>query len=642
MTTPTRAPYGSWASPLSVEKLAADASVGFSQLQSCGEGLFWVESRAHENGRRVIVRERNGDQTDVLPAEFSAVSTVHEYGGVAYCVARDTVYFVNAKDQNLYAVPVHGDADVVQITHSDVEERFADPVFDELGERLLCVRETHQKDAEPINDIVAIEIATGATASVHNGHDFYSNARISPDGSRLAFLAWDHPNMPWNGTQLYVMNLRPTTSDAYILAGGQSESVFQPEWLSAEKLLFCSDRAGFYDLYAYTEDDGIYALTAGDREYGHALWQVGASQYAAMSDTHALVAPDQSELQLLDTFSGMLTPVEAGAASYGSQVKHRDGFAFIQSEVDARPTIRVRNSFADTTREIKSAGEPPLPKEFISIPEPIEFLGTGGEPVYAYFYPPKNPQYTAGERERPPLLVQAHGGPTSRTSPSLSSRMQFYTSRGWAVVDVNYSGSTGYGRAYRDRLLNEWGNRDIDDLAACVRHLIAADLVDAQRVAIAGSSAGGYSVLRALTTTSVFKAGASRYGIADLRALAEDTHKFESRYIDQLVPPAEFDARSPINHVDQLQCPIIFSQGADDKVVPPNQARMMFEALDNKGIPAALFMFEGEGHGFRKQANAMQCMKGEYYFFSLAFGFEPHGIDRDALDGAELAHMDAF
>ncbi len=639
MTDVQTTPFGAWASPLTVEKLASQSTVGFSQLKSCGADLFWVESRAHESGRRVVVQYREETFSDLTPAGFSVLSRVHEYGGVAYCIVDDVVYFINGEDQNLYVQAIDDPATVMQVTRSDENERFADPVYDPKGNRLICVRERHIVDAEPENDIVEIDVNSGKIESLHQGHDFYGHARLSPNGEKLAFLAWDHPNMPWNGTQLYVMTLPASTGDASIIAGGQTESVFQPEWLADDKLVYSSDRSGFYDLYLFSSE-GTYAIAADEREYGHAMWQLGSTQFAALNDTLVLASPDQTELTLVDSFREISTPVESGATSYGNLVKFREGFAYSQSNVDEYNVIRVRDSFTDETRTIKSAGESPIESDYVSNPESISFPGSGGDEVHAFYYAPRNPQFIAPTTERPPLLVQAHGGPTSGTSPSFSPNIQFYTSRGWAVLDVNYSGSTGYGRAYRDRLLNEWGNRDVQDLAAGVRHLISLDRIDPQRVAISGGSAGGFTVLRALTTTSVFKVGASHYGVADLRALAEDTHKFESRYIDQLVPEDELDARSPIHHVDDLSCPVIFSQGLDDKIVPPDQSRVMFEALKKKGIPTALFMFEGEPHGFRQLQTQITCLKGDYYFFSRVFGFDPVGIDDSALATAETAHME--
>ena len=641
MTLNKTQPYGTWKSPLTVEKLTAQAIVEFSQLRSNDSDLLWVESRAREKGRCVVVLFRDGKCEDLTPPAYSVASFVHEYGGIAYCVAQDSIYFVNAEDQNIYVQLLSDRAAIRQITNSDKDERFADLVYDPHGDRLLCIREKHHDRGEPDNDLVEIVLPQAHVNPIHQGHDFYAHARLSPDGTKLAFLAWDHPNMPWNGTQLYRMTLHPTLGSAAIVAGGQAESIFQPEWLTNDLLVYCSDRSGFYDLYAFG-NEGTYTVAADEREYGHAMWQLGSNQYAAVNNRLLVAAPDHSELVLIDTFNGFQTPLVSGASSYRNVTKCGAGIAYIQSDVDAPNSIRLHSSFSTESRTVKIAGKSPIEGAYISRPERITFIGSGSEPVYAYFYAPHNPECRANPYERPPLLVQAHGGPTSSTSTALSSNIQFYTSRGWAVLDVNYSGSTGYGRAYRDRLLNEWGNRDVEDLAAGVRHLIAADLVDPRRVAIAGGSAGGYTVLRALTTSPVFKVGASRYGIADLRALASDTHKFESRYLDQLIPWEELDARSPINHVENVRCPIIFSQGLDDKVVPPNQARMMFQALKDKGIPTALFMFKGEKHGFRKLETLTSCLKGDYYFFSRVFNFEPHGIDASALDGAETANMGLF
>ena len=638
MTKATTTPFGAWESPLTVEKLTSHSPVGFSQLRSCGDDLLWVESRAHEKGRRVIVRFHESAISDLTPVGYSVLSRVHEYGGVAYCTSADMVYFINGDDQNIYAQPIDDPSAATAVTSSDANERFADPVYDQVAKRLICVRESHVEDREPENDLVAIDLQNGFVTPLHQGHDFYAHARLTPSGNKIAFLAWDHPNMPWNGTQLYVMTLRPTVGDASIIAGGHTESVFQPEWLTDDKLVFSSDRSGFYDLYVFSPE-GTYSIAADEREYGHAMWQIGSTQFAPVNDTLLLASPDQNELTLVDSFRGMSTPIESGASSYRDIVTFREGFAFCQSNVDETNVVRIRDSFSDESRTIKDGGASPIESEYLSRPESITFPGSHGEEVQAFYYAPNNPKFSGPEDERPPLLVQAHGGPTSSTSPSLNPKVQFYTSRGWAVLDVNYSGSTGFGRAYRDRLLNEWGNRDVQDLAAGVRHLISLDLVDPQRVAISGGSAGGFTVLRALTTTSVFKVGASHYGVADLRALAEDTHKFESRYIDQLVPEDELDARSPIHHVQDLSCPVIFSQGLEDKIVPPDQSRVMFEALKAKGIPTALFMFEGEPHGFRQLKTQITCLKGDYYFFSRAFGFDPVGIDESALADAETANM---
>ena len=630
---------GEWSSPLSVEAQATNNPLGFSQLRAVDGSLYWLEARAAEAGRRVIVRYLDGEQQDVTPAGYSVGSRVHEYGGISYCVTKDAIYFVNQADQNLYKQVLDQPSSVDAITSSSDEERFVDPIFDARNGRLICVRERHQPEQEATNDLIAISLENGSSQVLHEGHDFYSNARLSPSGDRIAFLTWDHPNMPWNGTQLYVMLMDASNKQASIIAGGQEESIFGPEWVTNDLLTYCSDRSGFYGIYAFS-DEGSYAVTEEDREYGHAMWQVGVSQTHTLNDQVILATPDAQEIVLLHTFNCIQTPLESGAESYHNTIKYKEGIAFVESNVDAPSAIRFKPTFSSPAETIKSSSELLLDPGCISIPEAIEYTGSRGETVHAYFYPPKNDQFESPLTERPPLLVKAHGGPTGSTSSSLNTGIQFYTSRGWAVLDVNYSGSTGFGRAYRDRLLNEWGNRDVEDLVAGVRYLIANDQIDPLRVAIAGSSAGGYTVLRALTTSSVFKVGASHYGIGDLRALANDTHKFESRYIDQLVPESELDQRSPINHIEALNCPVIFSQGLLDKVVPPNQAERMFEALKNKGIATALLLHPDEHHGFRNLDTVIQTMKADYFFFSRVFKFTPYDIDSSALDGAQLANMD--
>ena len=631
-------PFGEWSSPLSVEALATHSPLDFSQLKSDGNALYWVEGRAAEGGRRVIVRHMDGEFTDMTPADYSVSSSVHEYGGNAYCVADDSIYFVNAKDQNLYAQTIASPSSWRQITRSDTSERFVDPIYDSQSERIICVRETHEEDEEATNDLVSISIQNGSIKVLHQGHDFYANARLSQSGKRLAFLSWDHPNMPWNGTQLYVLDMVKDGEQASIIAGGQDESVFGPQWMNDDLLVYSSDRSGSYDLYAFSEE-GTYTLAADEREYGQALWQVGSNQFHPLDDRVLLAAPDQNQLVLIDTFNFMQTPLESGATGYRNAIKHQDGIAFIQSNWDAPTAIKQKKSFTTPAESVKASSAELIPNASISGPERIEFIGSQNETVHAYFYGPRNEHYSGPPSDRPPLLVKAHGGPTGSTSAALSANIQFYTTRGWAVLDVNYSGSTGYGRQYRDRLLNEWGNRDVVDLVAGVRHLITQDLIDPLRVAITGSSAGGYTVLRALTTSSVFKVGASHYGIGDLRALASDTHKFESRYIDQLVPSDEIDERSPINHISDLNCPVIFSQGMEDKIVPPNQAVMMYKALNDKGIPTALLLHEEERHGFRKLETVMKTIKADYFFFSRVFNFIPDDIDESAFDGAQLANM---
>ena len=640
-TAPQTIPYGAWPSPLTIQKLIEYAPNRIGQLASNQHNVFWVESRSAEGGRQVVVRYDEGVTETLTPKTFSIRTRVHEYGGKALHVANDKLWFVNDKDQNLYEQSLVDPQQVKRITQSDSQERFADPIWVPGLNQLVCIRERHGIAKEPINDIVAINLDSSETTIVHEGHDFYAHARVSPNEERIAFLAWDHPNMPWNGTQLYIQEFNSEHPKSHIIAGGDSESIVQPEWLSNDTLVYSSDHSGSYDLYAFNES-GTFEIAADGDEYGHAMWQLGSQSYLLLNEKHILAAPGSARLVLIDSSNGLQTPIDEPGCSLSGLTQFKEGIAFVASFKTKPAEIRFKPTFADESKPIHTHGDFPIDKSFISSAETITFVGSQGDDVHAYLYLPVNPNCVAPKSERPPLLVLAHGGPTASTSKSLSASVQFFTTRGWAVLDVNYSGSTGYGRAYRDRLLNEWGNRDVEDLSAGVRHLIGQDLIDPARVAIAGGSAGGYTVLRALTTSSTFKAGACRYGIGDLRILANDTHKFESRYVDQLVPEDELDDRSPIHHIESLNCPVIFTQGLEDKIVPPNQAKMMFKALQDNQIPTALFLFEGEQHGFRKLDTQVKVASAEYWFFSRVFNFEPHGIDASALDGGELANMDQF
>ena len=635
------APYGAWSSPLSIQSFIEYSPIRFGQLTSNRDCLFWVESKPSEGGRQVVIKYQDEVKVTLTPAGYSVRTRVHEYGGSAMTISEDKLWFINDSDQDIYQQSLTNTSEINPITQTGVNTRYADPIYLPQNKQLLCIREQHGIADEAVNDIVAIDLGSGDLTVLHTGHDFYAHARTSPNENFLSFLAWDHPNMPWNGTQLYVQKYLQTPTENRIVAGGTDESIVQPEWINDDTLCFGSDRSGFYDLYGYNES-GIFTIAADEREYGHAMWQLGSKQYVPVNQQHILAAPNSTELVLIDSNSALQSPVDETSNTFSNLTLYKGGFAYIASSQTSSAEIRIKPSFTSESECIHRGGDFPLDAESISVAQSISFQGDQGEDVHAYFYEPFNSEFQGPSNERPPLLVLAHGGPTGSTSNSLNASIQFFTTRGWAVLDVNYSGSTGYGRAYRDRLLGEWGLRDVADLTCGVRYLIAQDLVDATRVAIAGGSAGGYTVLQALTTSSTFKAGACRYGIADLKVLARDTHKFESRYINQLVPEDQFDARSPINHIKSLSCPVIFTQGLEDKIVPPNQARMMYAALKDKGIPSALFLFEGEQHGFRKLETLIKVVSAEYWFFSRAFGFEPDGMDASALEGGDLAHMDKF
>ena len=636
----TSARCGSWRSPIDAG-VVTRGSRGYGELRARGDALFWTEARPEEAGRSTLVMRVADSIRELTPSPFNPRSRVHEYGGGAYCVAdggATHVYFVNFADQNVYEVSAAADRGGTprRVTEGDAGERFADLAWD--GRALLAVRERHGLNgAEPANDLVRIDIDGGGIATLHEGHDFYAAPRPSGDG-RIAFLVWDHPNMPFDGSQLLVAEdhgdgLRNPT----IAAGGANESIVQPEW-NGGRLLFASDVDGYWNLYAY-DGSGVYAVLPDAAEYAGPAWQFANTYYAPIGPGHVVarrVENGMPSLVLVDLDRGLASPLDDACSSYTDIVRTPNGIAYIAGFADRPRQILELRLDTRTRTAIARPESPPVGRDFIAVPEALTFPAKAGD-SHAFFYPPAHRDHRVPAGELPPLLVTTHGGPTSNAWADLDWRVQYYTSRGWAVADVNYGGSTGFGRAYRKRLDGTWGETDVDDCVACVRHLVAQGRVDPARVAIKGGSAGGYTTLAALAFTNVFRAGASHYGVGDLKALATDTHKFESRYLDTLLgSPEALDARSPINHVDKLNCPVIFFQGAEDKVVPPNQAESMRDALAAKGIPVAYMLFEGEGHGFRRAENVRRAIEAEYAFFARVFGFEP----ADDLPRIDIANLE--
>ena len=616
-----RLPYGTWPSPVDASVVAASGR-RYGNLRASASGITWIESRPEEGGRSTLMRHHNVYTRELTPAPANVRSRVHEYGGGAYCIAGEWAYFVDFVDQNICAVPIDGGA-VRQITRSDARERFGDLAFD--GTALLAVRERHGDD-EPVNDLVRVVVAegkTGETTVLHSGHDFYAAPRPSADG-RLAFLVWDHPNMPWDGTQLMVADYDGTRlANATVVAGGAGESVVQPTWCG-ERLLFAADPSGYWNLHAYDES-GVYCVLAEAAEYGEPAWILGSTCFAPIGPDHIVarrVADGEQSLAMVDVQQGLASPLDDACATYADVAASPGGVAFIAGFPRQPPCIT--ELALDTGRYHAVATTPAaVPQPALAAPDAIHFDTADGNTSHAFVYQPKSADCTGLPGELPPLLITTHGGPTGSADPALSYLVQFYATRGWLVADVNYRGSTGYGRAYRDQLRGNWGVADVADCVACVRHLVAEGRADPARVAIRGGSAGGYTTLAALAFTDVFHAGASHYGIGDLRALERDTHKFESRYLDTLVGAgAAIDERSPINHIDQLSCPVIFFQGSEDAIVPPNQAEAMRDALERKGIDVEYVLFEGEGHGFRQAANIRRAIEAEYAFFCRVFGIE--------------------
>lgn len=631
MSKPEVALYGSWRSPITSDLIVA-GTVGLGNLALDGESIYWTEMRPAEHGRCVIVRrDPEGRIADVTPSAFSVRTRVHEYGGGAFIVDQGTVFFANFADQRLYRQDPGKEPRPIT---PECDLRYADFVVDRTRHRLICVREDHtEPDREAVNAIVGIDPHGIASSTLlTSGYDFYSTPRISPDGRQLAWIAWRHPNMPWDGCELWTADFAENGSlrNHRLIAGNQNESIFQPEWSPTGVLHFVSDRSGWWNLYRWNAGQ-MEPLAALEYEFGLPQWAFGMRMYGFASPTSIIctyIDAARSSLGRLDTANGSLTKIDLPYEEIDGVRVTTNRVVFLAAAAVKTPEIVSLDLKSLETTVVKRSSELAIDSGFISTPRSVAFPTTGDLIAYAFFYPPTNRDFLAPEGERPPLLVMIHGGPTSAASPTLSFGIQYWTSRGFAVLDVNYGGSTGYGRDYRDRLNGQWGVVDVDDCCNGARYLVEQGLVDGKRLAITGGSAGGYTTLCALTFRDVFKAGASYYGVSDLEALEVETHKFESRYTHRLVAPFPagvelYRARSPIHFTDRLSAPVIFFQGLEDRIVPPNQAEMMVDALRAKGLPVAYLAFEGEQHGFRQAANVKRALDGEFYFYSRVFGFEP-------------------
>jgi dipeptidyl aminopeptidase/acylaminoacyl peptidase len=626
------APYGSWISPITSELIVRE-SVGLSQVTLDGDNIYWIELRPSESGRQVIVHHKGDANIDVTASGFNSRTLVHEYGGGDYVVAQGVAYFSNFSDQRMYRQAPGSTAVPITPEAGDCRLRYADPVVDIKRNRLVCVHEDHRDDnREAVNSIAAIPISGGAPRVIVSGSDFYSSPQINADGSRLAWLSWNHPNMPWDGCELWVGDLSEDGSIAnpQLVAGGVDESIFQPEWSPDGTLYFVSDRTGWWNLYRLADSGQAEALCPMQAEFGAPQWIFGMSTYAFESAARIVCTYSERgiwRLGLIDTMTGKLERVETPYTDI-SFVRALPGRAVFRGGGPAETYSIVEFDLASRrSKVLRRANNIQIDGGYLSEPQALEFPTENGLTAHGFFYPPKNRDFIAPQNEKPPLLVKSHGGPTAASPAALSSTIQYWTSRGIAVLDVNYGGSTGYGRAYRERLNDTWGIVDVDDCANGASYLVSCGQVDGDRLMIDGGSAGGYTTLCALTFRDSFKAGASHFGVSDAEALAKETHKFESRYLDRLIGPYPerrdlYHERSPINFTDRLSCPVIFFQGLEDKVVPPNQAETMVEALRAKGLPVAYVAFDGEQHGFRKAENIRRSLDGELYFYSRVFGFE--------------------
>jgi len=647
MTDLRTAPYGSWRSPITADLIVSE-TIGLGSPVGDGQDICWLEMRPMEGGRSVLVRRSPGGHTqDVTPAGFNVRTRVHEYGGGAFAVREGVVYFANDTDQRVYR---QGAEDRPRPITPAAALRYADFALDPARDRLICVREDHRGGGrEPENCLVSLSVdADGNDPGrvLVLGADFYASPQVDGDGSHLAWLSWDHPDMPWGSTRLWVAELDAAgeLGQPVPVAGGPGESVFEPRWGADGGLYFVSDRTGWWNLYRWRDGDAE-CLHPMEAEFGLPQWVFGMSTYAVLGDGRLACAYSRQgrwELALLDPASGRLTAIETPCTSIQGVAAGPGGVLFIggsPGEPDGVVHLYPDTRAVSVLRRSSSVALD-LDLDYISRPEAIEFPTTGGRTAHALYYRPKNADYRGPGGERPPLLVKSHGGPTAAASTTLNLATQYWTSRGLAVVDVNYGGSTGYGRAYRERLDGQWGVVDVDDCVQAARHLAERGEVDPGRMAIRGSSAGGYTTLAALTFRDAFQAGASHYGISELESLATDTHKFEARYLDRLVGPypearALYQARSPIHFTEQLSAPVIFFQGLEDRVVPPNQAEKMVAALRAKGLPVAYVPFDGEQHGFRQAANIKRALEAELYFYGRVFGFSP----ADAIDPVPIENL---
>ena len=621
-------PYGTWESLITSEMLVGGA-VRLGEIVTDGDDVWWAESRPDEGGRTVIVR--NGkDQTD---KKTNVRTLVHEYGGSAWSVRNGTLVYSQYLDQRLYRRDKSGDS-IPLTPESETQQsyRYADGRITNNEDWYVCVRETHTSSGEePSNEIVAVPLDGSQQIRVLvSGPDFVSSPRVSKEGDQIAWVQWNHPNMPWDDTQLCIASLEEMVLSNQKVTKSKAESFFQPEWDDQGNLHVVSDRNNWWNLFRVdqsTNEIDLTSLTDIEAEIGLPQWVFGQSRYAFVGDEIWFVYREAG-IDKLATLSsnGQFEQIKIDATEIESVTNYQDGIVATVSSWKAESSVMFINS--EEVRPLSKTRDLDIGESWFPVPETFTYQTSDSEKAHALFYSPTNPEYEIHENENPPLIVLAHGGPTGSARRQLQLSIAYWTSRGFGVADVDYRGSTGYGRLYRNSLRNSWGLADVEDCVAVAKHLVAQKKVDKNRLAIKGGSAGGFTVLAALTFHDTFTAGASRYGIADLAILAKDTHKFESRYLDRLVgkwPEDEeiYKQRSPIHHIEQLSTPMVILQGSEDPIVPPNQAHLMAKKLKENDIPHALIEFSDEGHGFRKAPNITKAIESELAFFAQIFNFEP-------------------
>jgi len=633
--TPHLAAYGTWSSPISAQLLVTDA-VSLSAPSVDGDAIYWVEGRPSEGGRNVLVRRSAaGVVEDVVPEGFGVRTLTHEYGGRCAVVHNGVAYFSNFADQRLYRL-APGDAPVAITPESPSERawRYADPIVTDDGRHLICVWECHE--AEQVNNTLVVLPTDGSAAPrvLAQGHDFFAAPTLSPDGRRLAWVAWDHPQMPWDGTELCEASLSETLeiTSVRVVAGGTDEAVQEPRYGVDGSLFFISDQTGWWNLYL-DAPEGPLPLAPRDAEFAGPAWVFGVPSYAPRADGSLAVTWTEGGRMHLGTLAAgrELIEVPLAATTLGSLSIAGDQVLAIAGSPTAPLAVVTIDVSSGGCSVLKQSRQLTIDAAYVSVPKAIEYPTEHGLTAFGLYYPPTNPDFVAPAGSLPPLIVASHGGPTGNCSSVLDYEIQFWTSRGFAVVDVDYGGSTGYGRAYRERLKGNWGVVDLDDCVNAAKFCVATGRADPEGLLIHGWSAGGYTTLCALTFRDAFAAGASYFGVGDLGALARDTHKFESRYLDGLVGPWPerqdlYEERSPIFHTDLLSTPVILFQGLEDEVVPPAQAEAMVAALRANGVPFAYVAYEGEQHGFRKAESIIRSAEAELSFYGQVLGFEPAGV----------------
>jgi len=639
--------FGSWPSPISGEQLTQGA-VRLSEPQINDAGSFWLCSRPEDKGRTTIIFQATGadpsQQREIIPAEFNVRTGIHEYGGGSYLADGEQVFFVNHKDQRVYQYRFLDKGAKPIALSPEGNYRYADFCVDIERNQLICVCEIHRDDKEPKNCIIALKLDGSSTAGFNMlvfGNDFYSNPRVSPNGQTLSWLTWNHPYMPWDNTECMIASFTKLglLEKHYKVAGGyiskdaqRLESIFQPQWSPTGELYFVSDRTGWWNIYRYNTNTKLCQLVfESNTEFGMPQWVFGMSCYGFLNSFTLFCCYNEAGIWragLIDTISKNMVPVALPFTAIEAIHCNDQADTAVMIAANAEQADCVILWHEHSHQVLAQSKSQDLSTGMIAMPEAISYHNSQNQAVHGFFYPPTHSDTQGLKDTLPPLIVICHGGPTAATKPIYNLKVQYWTSRGFAVFDINYSGSTGYGRPYRDRLTGQWGIADVDDICKGAEHLIDQGRVNPEQTIIRGSSAGGYSVLAALTFKDTFKAGASLYGIGDLSLLASDTHKFESRYLDQLIgkypeDKATYEARSPLLHAEHLNCPVIFLQGLEDKVVPPNQAETMVAALAKNKVPVAHVTYPNEGHGFRQAETIKHSLAVEYAFYAKVFGFEP-------------------